>query len=182
MIPSVLAEALWKAARDHFTRGGSPMILVYAAGSVILLVAVLLVTQRLQLRTVKRRPADNPRKLFTNLVAQSGLPIMQREALRQMADDLRLSHPAVILLGPQVFKEHARRWAAAKTKPTPDSAPERLPESMVGLGNALFGSLFDPMDCSAATPNSESRRQIDDERPEPDISRQVTGNGHDSSN
>ncbi len=178
MIAAVLAEALWKAARDHFTRGGSPIVLVYAAVGAAALVVVLLIVQRIQSRTVRRRSTFNPQKLFANLVGQSGLPVMQRETLRQMADDLRLTHPAVMLLGPEIFEAHARRWVSATTQSDPDSVPGVLPEAMVDLGQAIFGPLLDPT-AERATPNSESGRQIDDQRPLAVGSVQAAGDGSD---
>lgn len=95
--------------RGHFAGGGrwSGVIVVFAALAGCLL--VLAVVQHVR-DTVKRREPDHPGRFFRTLLGGLGLTVRQRRILQRMATDLRLEHPAVVLLSRELFREQAAAW------------------------------------------------------------------------
>jgi hypothetical protein len=102
-----------QAIRGHFARGGrwSELIavLLALAGCVLLLALVYRVHH-----AARRREPNHPSRLFRSLSRGLGLSARQRRILRRMAADLGLEHPAVMLLSPQLFREHSAAWARAR--------------------------------------------------------------------
>lgn len=138
---SLLAQAPWEAVRDHLQRGGSPLAILLTVGAILALLMLLGGVHRIQHRRVTRSPINDPKKLFHSVMGDLGLTAVQRDLLRQMASDLRLEHPSVMLLSPVLFVEHARRWSALKKQPGGTS--DSLSKPMEALGRTLFGRELD---------------------------------------
>lgn len=120
--------------RDRFSEGGSAegfIIVILAIGA--LFVALYIVAS--VIRRMRRRQTNSPRMLFQEVLRQLPLTIPQRELLRRIARDLALEHPAIILLSPQIFREHANRWMAASR-----NANNATRDRLLTLSGALFDS------------------------------------------
>ncbi len=122
MIASLVAFAplgeRMEGIRGHFAGGGrwSGVIVVFAALAACLL--VLAVVQHVR-DTAKRREPDHPGRLFRTLLGGLALTARQRHILQRMATDLRLEHPAMVLLSPELFREQAAAWEkVARNAPT----------------------------------------------------------------
>lgn len=110
--PALLNERL-QALRDRFATGSGwgevIAVLLVLAGCVLLLVLL----HRLQ-HPGERREPDDPHRLFRGLLTGLNLTAEQRRILRNMATDLRLEHPAIILLSPELFREQASKWSKTR--------------------------------------------------------------------
>ena len=108
--------------RDRFVLGGRwgeviAVLLVLAA------CALLLALIHRRQRTADRPEPDSPARLFRTLLKGLGLTARQRRVLRSMATDLRLEHPTVMLLSPQLFQQQAAAWAKTRRDvPAPELA------------------------------------------------------------
>ncbi len=117
---SGLTEAQ-RAVREHFVQGGS-------AGTVLLVtiglgVAVWL-AYSLSRRTHQagaRDSCNDAHKFFRDLMRRLNLAAPQRRWLSRVANDLRLDHPAVILLSRDIFDECVGRWREENAEAPPAS-------------------------------------------------------------
>lgn len=115
--------------RDHFVEGspwGELIAVVLGLVACLLLLALGYHVHH----TVRRREHDHPGRLFGALVAGLGLTAAQRQVLRRMAHDLRLEHPAVLLLSPRLWRDHTARWAQAH--------PHAASGDLAGIERILF--------------------------------------------
>jgi len=106
----LLAQDVLESIRDRFEKGGSPYTPLVAVLGILGLAGVLLILQRLQQRSVSKPPLNDPALLFSAVLERAGLNVMQRHLLRRVAADLRLPHPTVMLLSPELFLDHVKRW------------------------------------------------------------------------
>lgn len=106
------------AIRDRFATGGSTgrFAAVLAAIAALFLVMVL-IAWLIQRRRQKR--VYNPKALFQDVLRQLPLTVPQRDLLRRLARDLRLEHPTVLLLSPQLFLESANAWMELARRANP---------------------------------------------------------------
>jgi hypothetical protein len=70
----------------------------------------------------------DPRRLFRDLLRRLSLSASQRRWLNRVAEDLRLAHPATLLLSPALFQHYTQTWRAdqaadSSAEPPPDLAP-----------------------------------------------------------
>lgn len=115
MTPDLLAQferltVFQRAVRDHFREGGSAttlLLILLGIGGVLLLVRVLSPRGS---RKPEPEAFDEPLDVFTALMNQLALTPPQRRLLNQVAADLRLEHPAVLLLCPALFDRHLATW------------------------------------------------------------------------
>ncbi len=126
-----------QAVREQFQEGGSiatVLIVLVILGTIFITVFYLSIRQRRALQTTT--PAD-PRRLFFDLANGVGLSVLQRDLLESVTRDLRLEHPAVVLLCPGSFDRHLAQWQRQrKRQPTPAKPP---PDDLVsGLRDTLF--------------------------------------------
>ncbi len=134
---SGLTEAQ-RAVREHFKQGGS-------AGTVLLVtiglgVAVWL-AYFLSTRTQQAGAGDscnNAQKLFRDLMRRLNLAAPQRRWLSRVANDLRLDHPAVILLSRDIFDECVGRWRANSAETPPASNTHGRSPAAAGIRETLF--------------------------------------------
>jgi len=95
--------------RDRFATGGSAqgfftvLLLIIIAFLTLLLLAMVA-------RRLRHRRVYNPKSLFLEVLREVPLTIPQRDLVRRMARELRLEHPTVLLLSPQVYNEYANAW------------------------------------------------------------------------
>ena len=95
--------------RDSFVLSDTFVDLVFAFFGVVLVLAIGFLILRVVHRRQHRR-VYHPRKLLGEMLRATGLSAAERDLLRHIARELRLSHPAILLLSPHVFHSHANRW------------------------------------------------------------------------
>lgn len=104
--------------RDHFASGKGFADLMLAAVvialGIVLLYGLLRLVQRRQ-RVFLRHPG----KLFAEILKRIPVSPAQRELLRRIARDLRLEHPAILLLAPRVFRNQTNRWMSLTRSANP---------------------------------------------------------------
>ena len=96
--------AVQRATRDHFQEGGSVTAVLVV---LVLLTGVILLTYNLarRQRGFSRAAAakGDPHRLFRNVLDQLELTTPQYQWLQAVVKELKLEHPAVILLSPALF-------------------------------------------------------------------------------
>lgn len=95
--------------KNRFAQG-STFAEIFLAVAVVMAVLLILWTILSGIQARQRRPVSNPGSLFRTIMRQLPLTVQQRNFLARIARDLRLEHPTVLLLSPQVFRNHANRW------------------------------------------------------------------------
>ena len=105
-------------------------------------VVMLVIIYRVQLRRSQPRHHDNPMRLFRSVLRKLGLTLRQRELLMQVARDVKVPHPTVMLLSPALFNEHAGRWLSNHASPSAGASTRTL-LALQGVAKALFGALAD---------------------------------------
>ncbi|GJM26615.1 MAG: hypothetical protein DHS20C16_30300 [Phycisphaerae bacterium] len=119
--------------RDRFATGGSVADFVLVITLILLALAALYGIMHWGMR--RRRGAFfNPRKLFDKTLRSLSLRVDQRDLVRKIARDLRLQHPTVLLLSPQLLNLYGNQWMSATDNVT-DSQRTQLDD----LSTHLFG-------------------------------------------
>jgi hypothetical protein len=110
--------------RDRFATGGSIADFVLAITLILVGLALLYGVMRWG---AKRRSGVfyNPQKLFDKSLRTLGLRVDQRDLVRKIARDLRLEHPTVLLLSPQLLNLYANQWMSA-TKTATEAQREQI--------------------------------------------------------
>ncbi len=137
----LLIQDALHSIQKRFTEGGS---FVGVLVVILLMAAVLLALSMLQRLQTRRQPSaviNDPRKLFHTLLKRKNLGVVHRDTLRRMTSDLRLTHPAIVLLGPGLFRSHVDRWCAKLES----SSIRRIPsqDDLDSLCQAIFGQPID---------------------------------------
>ncbi len=138
MITPALAQVreFSKSISDHFQKGGSgTAILLVIAGIIAFVVIVYLITRR-QERAANPALRNDPHLLFARLLERLRLPSVQRDALTVMSRDLRVAHPATLLISDRLFDEAAGKWI--EQHPGPAFARRR--DALTAARSALFQS------------------------------------------
>jgi hypothetical protein len=112
----------FEGIRDHFNTPVAPMTWVLLIGGFVVLgVILVLIHRRQQSGQGSGRPRSQ-RRLFKELLRSLPLTFRQRELLRRVARDLKLSMPAAILLSPAHLDTAVRRWSRDSGEPSPRHA------------------------------------------------------------
>lgn len=101
--------------RDRFVEGGSAGGVLAALGAVILL--ILLVYLAVALKRRETRVESRPDRLFEDLLREVVHSPQQRHLLRRIAGDLKLPHPAVLLMSTDIFEKHVQEWLGKSEVP-----------------------------------------------------------------
>jgi hypothetical protein len=110
----VLRDTFLEEGHNHEATG----ILLAATAVMVVLIAA----ERIR-HWLRAREPDRPHRLFRRLLRGLGLTARQRRLLRDMAAHLRLEHPAVLLLSPQIFAAQSAAWAKVRGRvPTDELA------------------------------------------------------------
>ncbi len=119
--------------RDRFATGGSIADVVLVLTLMLVGLAILYGIMRWGMH--RRKGAFfSPRKLFDKTIRSLSLRVDQRDLVRQIAKDLRLKHPTVLLLSPQLLNLYSNQWMSATNNVT-----ESQREQIDNLTNYLFG-------------------------------------------
>ncbi len=142
MINALLLQAnqltdVQRAIRDRFQEGGSvkTVLLVMLALIAMVYTAYFLATRQ-QKGTGTTEP--DPQRLFRDLQGRLELTHHERHLLDRVAKDLRLKHPAVILLCPALFDRYLHEWHARDGEGTPNTGDRPLAGPDSQLRRTLF--------------------------------------------
>ncbi len=103
--------------RDRFATGGSIADFILAITLILVALAALYGIMRWGMR--RRQGAFyNPRKMFEKTIRALSLRVDQRDLVRKIAKDLRLKHPTVLLLSPQLLNLYGNQWMSATNNAT----------------------------------------------------------------
>jgi hypothetical protein len=119
--------------RDRFATGGSTGGFLIIVG-ILALVFLLLVLIATVARRWRRRKVYNPKALFHEILHAVELTVPQRDLLRRIVRDLRMTHPAVLLISRQLYYENTNAWMAATR-----NVSERMRERLDDAARAVFG-------------------------------------------
>jgi hypothetical protein len=133
------AKNPWQSAHEHFQRGGTLGGLLAAFMTIGGLIGLLYIVHRLQQRKHSTGPVVNPQKLFRTIVRKIGLNVLQRDLLLRVARDLRLQHPVTLLLAPEVFQYHIRKWREKMYQVDRD-AIAKTDDAVESLSQVIFGT------------------------------------------
>ena len=119
-----------QAVREQFQEGGSTGVaLLMIVGILALALIAYWLTRRVNRDQDERARVDDPSRLFRDLLDKLDLPLPQRRILDAVVKDLRLQHPAKILLSPTLFDRCVDQWGAARGRAEVEvgqGSPERL--------------------------------------------------------
>ena len=136
-MPAQLTE-VQRAVRDRFQEGGSftaVMLVLLGVTGVVLAVYYLTLRQR---RVKDNTRRASPERLFRDLMGKLDLTSPQRQYLDTMARDLRIKHPAVILLSPELFDRYLGEWQAWQHRTADDKDEQMNPRTAARIRTALF--------------------------------------------
>ncbi len=110
-----------QSVRRWFQEGGAigPVLAVFAV-----LAGALFLAHLLSGRQRRRDPGvlrSDPAGLFADILKKMNLTAQQRKTLVDMARDLRIKHPTVVLLSPVLFE---RSWTGWKGDVAESAAPD----------------------------------------------------------
>ena len=119
--------------RDRFATGGSIADFILAITVILVGMALLYGVMRWGLQR-RRGAIYSPRKMFDKALRTMNLRVEDRDLVRKIARELRLPHPTVLLLSPQLLNLYGNQWMSA-TKNVTESQREKIDN----LSNHLFG-------------------------------------------
>ncbi len=142
---------LRRAIRDEFQTGGSilgVLLALLGLAAVVLLAYLLAELQRK--RAVGPAKNDDPERLYRDLLGKLGLATDERQVLDTLAREMRLKHPAVILLSEALFDRHVAGWRARWDRPPVKGGPAPDGDTIARVRTRLFGRgpVGDPTDGS----------------------------------
>ena len=99
--------------------------------AVLLLILAILGLVLQTISILKRRDQERPAvrdegKLFQELLSGLHMSLIDQRLLKQLARDMALAHPAMILMSPQLFDDAAGRWQPASGKGAGDGKHAQL--------------------------------------------------------
>ena len=101
--------------REHFSKSAwdpeSWKGLIIVAAAITIFVLILHFVLYCEKRTGKPRQANNPTRLFSDVLKQLELNAAQRSLLTTMARDLKLESATHMLLSPKLFEQARQKWA-----------------------------------------------------------------------
>ncbi len=104
----VLREQFSKSAWDPETWKG----IIIVAAAIAIFVLILHFVMYYEKWTAKPRQANNPTRLFSEVLKQLDLNAAQRSLLTAMARDLKLESATHMLLSPKLFEQARQKWAS----------------------------------------------------------------------
>ncbi len=107
----------YRAVRDQFTRGGSPVKAVLAILVIVVLVVVVYIVNRFERRVSAPVETNDPQRLFRDMMHKLGLSAEQREQLDILSREMRLENPAVIVLSEKLFDQSITQWRGRSEDP-----------------------------------------------------------------
>lgn len=110
--------------RDRFAAGGSIADFVLALTGLLVAFAILYGLMRWKMQRSKG-VIYSPRKMFDKSLRAVSIRVDQRDMLRRIARDLRLDHPTVLLLSPQLLTLYGNQWMSA-TKSVSETQRQQL--------------------------------------------------------
>jgi hypothetical protein len=111
-----------QAVRDYFAEGGSILAAILVALGVLAIFFLAYLLTRRQEHAWRDAVRNDPQELFRTLLGDLELSSAQRRLLGTVAKESGLAHPAVLMLSPATFREHADSW----TKREGGEADEKL--------------------------------------------------------
>ncbi len=108
--PKSYFDRMQESIYEQFRQGGSLYEALLVVLAILAVVAAVYFVQRWQDRRRAAAAPNDPQGLFAELMEQVGLADGQRAFLMELALELRLSHPAVLLLCPKLFDSHVEDW------------------------------------------------------------------------
>jgi len=128
-----------RATREHFQKGGSVVSVLLVMLGLALGVILTYWLSRQQQKVARNFRRNDPQKLFQDLMAKVELSEPQRRVLWSVANDLRLDHPAVLLISRTLFDRHVRTWK--QQRPAGNRAKNAGEENALLVAQrALFGA------------------------------------------
>ena len=140
MNPRLLSQNPWRNVHNYFNDARSLSQLLSVLLIIAVVIGVALLINRVQHRRSTGRLDNDPRKLFLTVTRQLPLTVIQRDLLYRIARDLSLDQPAVMLLGPHLFAEHARTWIDGQGSGGTVPPPAQLLGFLDGVSHALFAT------------------------------------------
>lgn len=119
--------------RDRFATGGSIADFILAVTLILVGLALLYGVMRWGMRR-RSGAIYSPKKMFDKALRTVNLRVEERDLVRKIARELRLQHPTVLLLSPQLLNLYGNQWMSA-TKNATESQREQIDK----LSNHLFG-------------------------------------------
>lgn len=108
--PKSYFDRMQESIYEQFRQGGSLYEALLVVLAILAVVAAVFFAQRWQDRRRAAAAPNDPEGLFTELMEHLGLADGQRAFLRELALELRLPNPAVLLLCPLLFDRHVEDW------------------------------------------------------------------------
>ena len=139
-VPAQLTE-IQRSVRDQFQEGGSfltVMLVLLAIAGVVLAAYCLGLRQR---RAGENAQRASPQQLFRDLMDKLDLTLPQRRLLHTIARDLRIKHPAVILLSPDLFDRYVGEWHVRQSRTIVDEGEQMNPRMAAQIRAVLFPNL-----------------------------------------
>jgi hypothetical protein len=130
---------LQRSVRDYLEEGGSitSVLLVIAAIAGVVALTVWL-TRRQDYRAAKRARANDPQRLFRDLLQGLALGPSQRRFLDTLAKELELKQPSVILLSSSHYRRCVDEWRASRRSAGSDIGPHADETLVAETRDVLF--------------------------------------------
>lgn len=107
---ALLLQTPLDAVHERFARGGSVQDFLLVLLAITAGLGLLAFLNRLQ-RPAESKPAENnPQRLFLDLLLHLQLGVVQRDLMLRMARDLRIEHPATLLMSATLFRQNVNKW------------------------------------------------------------------------
>ncbi len=104
----VISEHFSKSAWDPESWKG----IIIVAAALTIFVLILHFVLYFERRSAKPRQANNPTRLFSDVLKQLELNAAQRSLLTAMARDLKLESATHVLLSPKLFEQAGQKWTS----------------------------------------------------------------------
>ena len=128
-----------RAVREQFQTGEpilGTVLALLGLGAIVALAYALTVFQR---RRAERAVSfDDPQGLFGDVLEKLELPPTERRTLGDVVRDLRLDHPAVILLSETLFDRQVSKWLERRNLSPGSGGSAQDAETVAAVRSRLF--------------------------------------------
>lgn len=131
-------DRMQESIYEQFRQGGSLYEALLVVLAILAVVAAVYFVQRWQDRRRAAAAPNDPHELFAELMEHIGLADGQRAFLKEIALELRLSNPAVLLLCPKLFDSHVEDWRMRHAHRAPVNGVEPRAVLLGQIRRALF--------------------------------------------